>query len=93
MSETNLQRIDRYYIALTVILVLMAVLLIFSFKGVFSAFLTAGSFDQESVGGQVRVNQSNLDEAYKWAFNRNPDKLNLSNAGSVDVKPTVTPKK
>jgi hypothetical protein len=75
MSETSLQKIDKYYLSLSIILILMAALLIFSFKGIFSAFLTAGSFDPSNLETQIRVNQSNLSDAYSWAFSRNVVKL------------------
>jgi hypothetical protein len=77
MSETNLQKIDKYYLGLTFVLVLMAVLLVFSFKGIFSAFLTAGSFDSIAIEGQIRVNQTELDTAHTWAFNKNPESLQV----------------
>ena len=77
MSETSLQKIDKYYLGLSVILILMATLLIFSFKGVFSAFLTAGSFDPSNIEAEIRINQSNLNEAYSWAFSRNVVRLEV----------------
>lgn len=75
MSETSSQKIDKYYLVLGVVLVLMSVLLVFSFKGVFSAFLTAGSFNPANVGAQTRVDQTILNEAYEWSFNKNPQEL------------------
>ncbi len=75
MLENSLQKIDKYYLGLSVILVLMAVLLVFSFKGVFSAFLTAISIDPLAIENQRRINETQLNEAYSWAFNRTPVRL------------------
>lgn len=79
MSGSNSQKIDKYYLGLTVTLILMAVLLVFSFRGVFSAFLISLTFDPSAVGGQVRVDQTSLDEAYIWAFKRETVTLNTVN--------------
>lgn len=70
MLETSLQKIDKYYLALLLVLILMATLIVFSFRGIFSAFLTASSFDPSEVGGQLRVDREKLDEAYSWAFSK-----------------------
>lgn len=77
MLETNSQKIDKYLVSLVAVLVIMAVLLVFSFKGVFSSFLNASSFDPSTVGSVTRVNQNDLNEAYTWAFGKVPEKLEV----------------
>lgn len=78
MLEINLQKIDKYYLGLSVILILMAVLVVFSFKGIFSAFLSAMSFDPSTIESQVRIDQISLDEAHEWAFNKKPTRLQVN---------------
>jgi hypothetical protein len=70
MSETNFQKIDKYFVTLVLVLVLMAGLLTISFKGVFSAFLLASDLDSTLFDNTVRINQNNLDEAYGWGYKR-----------------------
>jgi len=77
MLETDLQKIDKYLISLVLVLVLMAVIIVFAFRGVFSSFLNASSFDPSAVGSVVRVNQNDLNEAYTWAFGKTPEKLQV----------------
>lgn len=77
MLTTSLEKIDKFYIVLTVVLVFMAVMVIFSFKGVFSAFLTAYDFDQKSVGEEVRLDSDKLDEAYSYVFDRSVGNLQI----------------
>lgn len=56
----------------------MSILLVFSFKGVFSAFLTAISIDPLVLENQKRINENQLNEAYTWAFSKEVVKLNTS---------------
>ncbi len=48
----------------------MSLLLIFTFRGVFSMFLKADEFDQNAVGAGVSVNKDKLEEAYNFVFNK-----------------------
>lgn len=77
MSETSFQKIDKYYLALVLVLIVMAVMLVFSFRGVFSAFLNATNVNSLTSKGLVRINQTELDTAYNWAFNKNSRRLEV----------------
>lgn len=71
----SLEKIDKFYIVLAVVLVFMAVMVIFSFKGVFSAFLTAYDFNEASVAQEVRLNSDGLDKVYSWIYDKNAEDL------------------
>jgi cell division protein FtsL len=75
MSAKTLEKIDKFYIVLAVVLLFMALMIIMSFKGVFSAFLTAYDLDQQAIGQEVRLNSEELDEVYTWVYNRKADDL------------------
>jgi hypothetical protein len=79
MLKISLEKIDKFYVILAVVLVLMAVMVIFSFKGLFSAFLTAYDFDQKSIGQEVRLDSDELDEVYAWIYNKQVDDLLIRN--------------
>lgn len=70
MLTTSLEKIDKFYLGLTIILILMSVLLVFTFRGVFSMFLNASEFDRNSVGLGVTVKSGRLDEAYNFVFKK-----------------------
>jgi hypothetical protein len=55
----------------------MAVMVIFTFRGIFSAFLTAYEFDQSAIGKEVQLNKDGLDEAHAFVFNRNTEVLRV----------------
>jgi len=71
----NWEKIDKFYIILAVVLVLMAVMVIFSFRGVFGAFLTAYDFDQNEIGQEAMLDEDKIEEAYNFVFDKNPVSL------------------
>ena len=68
--KQGLESVDKFFIILTLVLIAMSVLLVFSFRGVFSLFLTAYEFDTESLSPPIRVNKENLAEAHNWVHNK-----------------------
>lgn len=73
----ELERIDKFYLILVAVLILMSTLFIFTIKGAVSLFLTAYEFDSQLVPQSVRVNREKLDEAFNFAFNRGVVKLEV----------------
>jgi hypothetical protein len=65
-----LEKIDKFYVVLTLTLVFLAAVEIFAFRGVFSAYLTAYEIDQEDLGTEVRVDKETLEEAHSWVVNK-----------------------
>lgn len=62
----NLEKVDKFYLVLLVVLVLMALLMIISFKGIFSAFNSAYELDQSSFAKELKIDKEKLNEAYSW---------------------------
>ena len=72
----NLIKIDKFYLSLGVILLGLSILVIFTFKVVFSAFIS--SYGVGSVGGvdlELKVNSDRLSEVHAWAFEREAPEL------------------
>ena len=70
MLKIDWEKIDKFYIFFSLVLVVMAVVVIFTFNGIFSAFNKAYEIDQTSVESELRVNKDNLEDAYQWTFER-----------------------
>ena len=70
MLKMGWAKVDKFYIALVIVLAVMAAVVIFAFKGVFSAYITAYEIDQRSLDVELSVNKEKLNEAHKWVFER-----------------------
>ena len=70
MKSINLKEVDKFYLALTVVLIILSVIIIFSFRSVFSLFLTAYELDPNTLPQSVRVNKENLNKAIDLVFNK-----------------------
>ena len=70
MLPIDLGKIDKFLYVLIFTLVLLSILVIFAFKSVFSAYLTAYEIDQENVGSNLKINKEKLDEVHKWVFEK-----------------------
>ena len=77
MLTIDWAKIDKFYIALVFVLILMAILVIFTFKSIFSAFNTAYEIDQGSIATELRVDKGRLEEAYDWVFKRGANPLEI----------------
>ncbi|OGM22347.1 hypothetical protein A2863_02065 [Candidatus Woesebacteria bacterium RIFCSPHIGHO2_01_FULL_38_9b] len=64
------EKIDKFYLVLVAILILMAALVIITFKSVFSAYLVAYELKQSDLESSVNVNEEKLDEAHKYGFQK-----------------------
>lgn len=65
MSMKTWQKIDRFYPLLLFVLILLAVLVVYTFRGIFSTMISAYEVDQGLQGAKIRVNNENLDKASK----------------------------
>jgi hypothetical protein len=66
----NWEKIDKFYIVLSFVLVVMSVLVIFSFRGIFAALLTAYELDQSQLTAKAQIDTSALEEAGGWITQR-----------------------
>ncbi len=74
----TLESVDKFYVVLAIVLVLMAILVIFSFRGIFNALLSAYEIDQGSISVDSTVEKQNLNEAYNWVYNRGSIRLEIT---------------
>lgn len=74
----TLESVDKFYVILSIVLVLMAILVIFSFRGIFNALLSAYEIDQGSISVESTVEKQNLNEAYDWVYNRGSIRLEIT---------------
>jgi hypothetical protein len=71
MLAINWEKIDKFYITLVIVLMIMAALVIFTFRGVFSSFLTAFELSTEELGSKdLKVDTVKLDEAYDSVYKK-----------------------
>lgn len=68
MSTNPLKKIDVYYPVLFVVLIVLSVFTIFTFRGLFSAFVAAYETEEEKT--QVRIDKNKLNQAYDAALKR-----------------------
>jgi uncharacterized ion transporter superfamily protein YfcC len=70
MLERAWEKLDKFYLVLAIVLTLMAILLIITFRGVFSAYQYAYEIDQNKVQADDKVDKDLLEEAYLWTMNK-----------------------
>jgi len=70
MLTKTLAKIDRYYPILAVVVIGLTVLIIFTLRGIFTAFNTASEFDPELGGTTLKIDKASLDEVYQKVINR-----------------------
>ncbi len=70
---------NRFYIAGFVSLVLMGVMVIYTFNTIFSSLTTAVEVETEIPETELRINRQNLDKAHKAVFEYEPTKLEFNN--------------
>lgn len=73
----NLAKIDKFYIFFLAIMSLLAVMLVFTFKTLFSSFIIAYEVDQTEKAKETRIDKERLDKAYQFAFEKKDINLEL----------------
>lgn len=68
MLSIDWGKLDKFFLVLIVILTVMSVLVIMSFKTVFSAYISAYEIDQSALEAGLKINKESLDESYNWVF-------------------------
>jgi hypothetical protein len=72
MLIVDWEKLDKFYITLIVVLIIMACLVIFTFRGVFSSVLTAYELGPEELSNtELKVDTVKIDEAYNYINKRN----------------------
>ena len=70
------EKIDKFFLVLTLTLVVLSTILVLSFRGVFSLLLTAYDFDPNDLPSNVSVDKGKLNEASNFVYNKSVVKLN-----------------
>jgi hypothetical protein len=66
----TLEKINKFYLLLSLILISLTILTTFTLKNIFTAINTAEELDSELVIQNLSINGENLDKAIKTAFDR-----------------------
>lgn len=65
-----LPKVDRFYYILVAVLAALSLLVVFTFKGIFSSIISAYGVEQEVNEAELRVDRTKLDNAYKAVFEK-----------------------
>ncbi len=88
----NNLKIDRFIVLLGGILVMIAAMLIFTFRGVFSAMSIAFDLGQVDTESELKINTAKLEEAKNYAFGQKTIvPLNIRDNPRPVVSVTITP--
>jgi uncharacterized protein (UPF0333 family) len=72
------KKLNKFSASLLFLLLFLAILLIVTFRGIFSAISTSKEVDQEFLDTQApRIDKENLDKAYDWVTNKKVTTLDL----------------
>jgi len=77
MLPKTLGTVDRFYPILTLALIILIALAVFTFKGVISALTAAAKIDEQIAGSAVQLNLSKLDQVYEEAIQKRGISLDL----------------
>lgn len=78
MSVKKFPKIDKFLGVLAVVLLVLALLVIFTFRVIFSAVSTAIEVDEEYLESRTpRINKENLNKAYEGVVNLKESTLDL----------------
>ncbi|OGM09487.1 hypothetical protein A2159_00980 [Candidatus Woesebacteria bacterium RBG_13_34_9] len=70
MLTLNWAKIDKFYLIFFSIALLLAILLIFTFKTILSAYFLAYDIKQEELGYSLKINRDQLNDTYNWVFQK-----------------------
>ena len=71
MSTKLLPKVDRFYIIFALVMVVMGVLVVFTFRTVFEAITNSFDVESQVTEAELRVDKTKLDNALNAFDNRN----------------------
>lgn len=83
MSTRVLRKNNKYLLIVISVLVVLAGLVLFAFKGVFSALTTAYEVETKLPDSELRINKNKLEEAERAVFERETVPLKVGGEESV----------
>jgi hypothetical protein len=63
-------KIDKFIVVFAIVLIIMAGIVIYNFRGIFSAMTTAYEVDVNVSASELRIDKGKLDQAHETAFSR-----------------------
>lgn len=72
-----LEKIDKFYILYTTVMLVMAGVAIYTYKVLFQSIIDLNFLDQGNDTQELRVDQTMFDEAYSFVYEKTPVKLNM----------------
>ena len=79
MLTMNWDKVDKFYLTLIIVLICMSFLLVVSFRGVFTLFISSYEVDTQKTDTTAYVQKEKLDSAYNWVFADKFVKLDVVN--------------
>jgi hypothetical protein len=74
----RIKKVSKFSVGLVGLLLLLAFLVIISFRGIFSAISTSREMDQEFLDSQTpRIDKDSLNRAYDWSRDKKVTTLDL----------------
>lgn len=70
-------RVDKFYVILALVLLIMTILFVFAIKGSLTLFLSSNEFDPTLLPPDVQVDKVKLEEAYNFAFGKETVRLEV----------------
>ncbi len=77
MLKNRQVKLDKFYLIFIGVMILLTVLVIYTFKTVFSSFFIGYEVEKESELSSLKVDEKSLNEAYDFAFNKENVKLEI----------------
>jgi len=77
MLTQHSEKIDKFLIVFVVVMVVLAGMVIFTFRSIFSASNTAYDLNPSTLDADLKINKDKLNEAYTWAFEKETVDLEL----------------
>lgn len=77
MLTLNWQKIDKFYLIYASVAVVLAVLLIYTVRTIFTSYFASYETGKETANSTLKVNKDQLDEVYNWVFNKESVSLNI----------------
>jgi hypothetical protein len=73
----SLEKIDKFFVVWILALISLGGLMLFTFRTVFTSFVTAYEVENEK-GVQVKIDKESLNGAYEFVFEREEPPLNVT---------------
>ena len=79
------RKIDKFYLVLIAVLIVLAIPMVITFKGIFSAIISAYELESDAQAG-IRIDKQDLEKAESSVFNREIVPLTLKSGNVVIIE-------